>query len=87
MSLIRQKQTLIGLCCAAALLDLNESTIRQGKCGTEGLSQIRRGTGKRQRISLVLEEVIALKAEWIEEEQRKQQRRVFQPRQKIHLVG
>jgi hypothetical protein len=61
MSLIKRK-TLIGLCCAAALLDLDESTIRKGGCGTEGLTQIRRGTGKRQRISLILEEVIELRA-------------------------
>lgn len=64
MSLIR-KQTLIGLCCAAALLDLDESTIRKGKCGTDSLTQVRKGSGKRQRVSLILEEVIALKAEWI----------------------
>lgn len=67
MSLIK-RQTLIGLCCAARLLDLDESTIRQKKCGTEDLTHIRRGSGKRQRISLILEEVIALKAEWINEE-------------------
>lgn len=66
-----QKQTLIGLCCAARLLDLSESAIRQQKCGTEKLTQIRRGTGARQRVSLVLEEVIALKAEWIEAAQKK----------------
>lgn len=67
MSLIRGKQTLIGVCCAAALLDLSESAILQGLCGTEDLTQIRRGRGKRQRVSLILEEVIALKAEWIEQ--------------------
>jgi hypothetical protein len=70
MSLIR-KQTLIGLCCASALLDLDESTIRKGGCGTEGLTLIRRGTGKRQRVSLILEEVVALRAEWINAEMNK----------------
>ena len=69
MSLIK-KQTLINLCCAAVLLDLSESTIRQKKCGTENLTHLRRGTGKRQRISLILEEVVALKAEWIEAAQK-----------------
>ncbi|HEX8289784.1 MAG TPA: hypothetical protein VF556_17515 [Pyrinomonadaceae bacterium] len=64
MSLIK-RQTLIGLCCAAQLLNLDESTIRQKKCGTENLTHVRCGSGKRQRISLILEEVIALKAEWI----------------------
>jgi len=67
MPLIRQKETLIGLCCAATLLDLDESTVRQKKCGTENLTHIRRGTGKRQRVSLILEEVIALKSSLIEE--------------------
>ena len=70
MSLIKKK-TLVGLCCASVLLDLDESTIRQQKCGTEGLTLIRRGTGKRQRISLILEEIIALRAEWIEAEMKK----------------
>lgn len=69
MSLLK-KQTLIGLCCAAALLDLDESTIRKGLCGTDVLTQVRRGSGKRQRVSLVLEEVIALKAEQIEAHRR-----------------
>jgi hypothetical protein len=72
MSLIR-RQTLIGLCCAAVLLDLDESTIRQGKCGTEGLTLVRRGKGRRQRVSLILEEVVALKAEWIEQARRANQ--------------
>ncbi len=62
MSLIK-KETLIGLCCAAALLNLSKSTILQRKCGTENLTHVRRGT----RVSLILEEVIQLKAEWISE--------------------
>ena len=65
MSLIN-KQTLIAPCCAGTLLDLNESTLRKGKAGTENLTQIRRGSGKRQRVSFILEEVLQLKAEWIE---------------------
>ena len=64
MSLIRRK-TLISPCCASALLDLDESTLRKGQAGTESLTQVRRGNGKRQRISFVLEEVIALQSEWI----------------------
>jgi hypothetical protein len=65
MSLIK-RETLIGTDCAAALLDLSESAVRLKKCGTENLTHIRRGTGKRQRISLILEEVIELKAGLIE---------------------
>lgn len=68
MPLIKSR-TLINLCCAAVLLNLDESSIRKGLCGTENLTLIRRGTGKRQRISLILEEVIELKAEWIAEAQ------------------
>lgn len=64
MSLIRRK-TLISPCCAAALLDLDESTLRKAQAGTESLTQVRRGNGKRQRISFILEEVIALQSEWI----------------------
>lgn len=66
MSLIRKKQTLIGLCCAAVLLDLDESTIRKGLCGTEILTLVRRG----KRTSAILEEVIELKASWIAAAQR-----------------
>ncbi len=67
MSLIRkQSQTLIAPCCAAVLLDLDESTLRKGLAGTESLTQVRRGHGKRQRISFILEEIIRLKTEWIE---------------------
>lgn len=64
MSLTRRK-TLISPCCAAVLLDLDESTLRKGQAGTESLTQVRRGNGKRQRISFILEEVIALQSEWI----------------------
>ncbi|MDQ3750437.1 MAG: hypothetical protein M3367_15690 [Acidobacteriota bacterium] len=67
MSLITRKpQTLIPICCASTLLDLSEDSLRKGCAGTELLTQVRRGNGKRQRISFILEEVIALKTEWIE---------------------
>lgn len=71
MSLIRNKQ-FIPLCCAATILDLDESTIRLKKCGTENLTHIRRGKGKRQRISLIHEEVVALRTRWIEDALKKQ---------------
>jgi hypothetical protein len=48
------------------ILDLDESTLRKGQAGTESLTQVRRGHGKRQRVSFILEEVLQLKAEWIE---------------------
>ncbi|MBA4185656.1 MAG: hypothetical protein H0X49_16890 [Acidobacteria bacterium] len=71
MSLINRKsQTLVAPCCAAMLLDLDESTLRKGKAGTESLTQVRRGNGKRQRISFILEEIILLKIEWIEAAQK-----------------
>ena len=71
MSLIRkQSQTLVAPRCAAMLLDLDESTLRKGKAGTESLTQVRRGSGKRQRISFILEEIILLKIEWIEAAQK-----------------
>ena len=69
MSLIN-KQTLIAPCCAGTLLDLDESTLRKGKAGTELLTHVRRGHGKRQRVSFILEEVLELKAEWIEAAQK-----------------
>jgi len=72
MSLINRKsQTLIAPCCAALLLDLDESTLRKGLAGTQSLTQVRRGNGKRQRVSFILEEIIRLKTEWIEAAQRK----------------
>jgi hypothetical protein len=77
MSLIKSKsQTLIPPCCAATLLDLDESTIRKGLAGTESLTPIRRGHGKRQRISYILEEVIDLKAQWIAEAKKPQRLRL-----------
>ncbi len=76
MSLIN-KQTLIAPCCAGMLLDLNESTLRKGKAGTENLTRIRRGNGKRQRVSFILEEVIALKSEWIEAARGKSQKTIL----------
>ena len=69
MSLIN-RQTLIAPCCAGILLDLHESTLRKGQAGTENLTQVRRGGGKRQRISFILEEVLQLKAEWIQTAQK-----------------
>ncbi len=75
MSLINRKsQTLVAPCCAAMLLDLDESTLRKGKAGTESLTQVRRGNGKRQRVSFILEEIILLKTEWIEAAQKPQSR-------------
>ncbi len=71
MSLIKRKsQTLIAPCCAGMILDLDESTVRKGQAGTESLTQVRRGNGKRQRVSFILEEVLALKIEWIEAAQK-----------------
>jgi len=75
MSLINRKSnTLIPLCCAARMLDLDESTLRKGQAGTESLTQVRRGHGKRQRVSFILEEIILLKTEWIEAAQKPQSR-------------
>jgi len=76
MSLIN-KQTLIAPCCAGMLLDLDESTLRKGKAGTESLTQIRRGSGKRQRVSFILEEVLQLKSEWIEAARGKSQKTIL----------
>ena len=71
MSLIRKKsQTLIPVCCASILLELSESSLLKGVAGTENLTRVRRGNGKRQRVSFVLEEVITLKSEWIEAAQK-----------------
>ncbi len=80
MSLIkRQRTTLIAPCCAGLLLDLDESTLRKGQAGTESLTQVRRGNGKRQRVSFILEEVLELKTEWIEAAQK--------PSRKLRLVS
>lgn len=77
MSLLKKRsQTLIPPCCAATVLDLDESTLRKGLAGTEGLTQVRRGNGKRQRISFILEEILDLKTEWIEAAQQKSSRRM-----------
>ena len=71
MSLIKRKSnTLIAPCCAGTILDLDESTLRKGQAGTENLTQVRRGDGKRQRVSFILEEVLQLKTEWIEAAQK-----------------
>lgn len=75
MSLIRKKsQTLIPVCCASILLDLSESALLKRVAGTENLTQVRRGNGKRQRVSFVLEEIIELKTEWIEAAQKPNKR-------------
>lgn len=71
-----KKQTLIAPCCAATILDLDESSLRKGCAGTENLTKVRRGNGKRQRISYILEEILDLKAEWIEAAQAKSNRRM-----------
>ena len=65
MSLINTK-TLIGVCCASTLLDLDQSTLLKGFAGTQDLTQIRHGNGKRQRVHFLLEEIVLLKIEWIE---------------------
>ena len=71
MSLIRKKsQTLIPVCCASILLELSESALLKGIAGTETLTRVRRGHGKRQRLSFILEEIILLKIEWIEAAQK-----------------
>lgn len=66
MSLIRRKPesaeptpTLITLKEAAAMLRLTPSAIRQRKAGTHVLTLVRQGTGQRQPIFLVREEVEA----------------------------
>ena len=77
MSLLKKRsQTLIPPCCAATVLDLDESTLRKGLAGTEGLTQVRRGNGKRQRISFILEEILDLKIAWIEAAQARSSRRL-----------
>jgi hypothetical protein len=62
--LIRRKQqepeptpTLITLKQAAEMLCLTPSAIRQRKAGTDVLTLVRQGTGKRQPIFLIKEEV------------------------------
>lgn len=47
------------------MLDLSVSTVMKRRCGTEGLTHVRRGNGLKQRVSFILEEVVALKDEWI----------------------
>lgn len=69
MSLIK-RQTLIAPCCAGMLLDLDESTLRKGQGGTENLTQVRSGHGKRQRVHFIFEEILQLRAEWIEAAQK-----------------
>ena len=67
MSLIRRKKQqleytgprLIPLRQAAEILCLDESTVRKGEAGTAHLKRVRQGTGQRQRIFLILEEVQA----------------------------
>ncbi|HEY9405792.1 MAG TPA: hypothetical protein VIQ24_24290 [Pyrinomonadaceae bacterium] len=68
MSLIRRKKqpqveyqgpVLIPLKQAAAILCLDESTLRKGEAGTVHLTRVRQGTGRRQRVFLVLHEVQA----------------------------
>lgn len=71
-----KKQILIAPCCAARMLDLDESSLRKGCAGTENLTKVRRGHGKRQRISFILEEIIELKIEWIEAARAKQNRQM-----------
>jgi hypothetical protein len=51
---------------AAEMLRLDESTIRQRKAGTDTLTLVRQGSGKRQPIFLVREEVEAHIASMVE---------------------
>jgi hypothetical protein len=83
MGIIKRKPTktqagesLISATEAAKILDLNERTVRGGMADTHTLTQVRRGHGERQRVSFVLEEVIALKDRWIFEA--RQQQKKFQ---------
>ena len=62
MALIKRK-TLTTFSKAAEILCLGESTIREGKCGTHVLSRVPIPNSKRK--NLILEEVEALKDEWI----------------------
>jgi hypothetical protein len=55
----KDKVTLIPLKEAAETLRLSTSAIRQRKAGTDGLTLVRQGTGKRQPIFLIREEVEA----------------------------
>ena len=80
MSLLK-KQTLIGVCCAATLLDVSESAIRKRLCGTEGLTHVPKGNSA--RFSLILEEVIQLKSDWINAVALKKQ----YPGTRLKLVG
>ena len=64
-----QNLTLINLCCGATILNLDESTVRKGLCGTENLTQVRQG----RRVSLILEEVIELKTAIIQQNRKNQQ--------------
>lgn len=68
MSLIRREKrshaeytgpVLITLREAAAILCLDESTLRKGEAGTGGLKRVRQGEGKRQRVFFILSEVQA----------------------------
>lgn len=76
MSLIRRKQqiTLIRLREAAELLRLHESTIRKRMAGTDALTLVRQGTGQRQRIFLIREEVEAHIASIVDHARRQKKR-------------
>jgi hypothetical protein len=81
VSLIRRKQpqaepvTLITLREAAEMLRLDESTIRKGRAGTDVLTLVRQGRGKRQPIFLIREEVEGHIASMVEHA-RSQKRRI-----------
>lgn len=80
MSLIRrnppekEQVTLITLREAAELLRLDESTIRKGRAGTDVLTLVRQGRGKRQPIFLIREEVEAHIASMVEHARRLKER-------------
>jgi hypothetical protein len=81
VSLIRRKKKVVGptspfipLREAAALLCLDESTVRKGRAGTANLTIVRQGGGKRRRVFLVRLEVEQHIRQMIEEARRKKER-------------
>jgi len=62
-----EQTKLLSLTQAAARLGINETSIRRRRCGTERLSHVRPGGGR--RILLVEREITALVEEWIKRAQ------------------
>ena len=74
---MKQKpEELLTLAEASAILKLNESTIRKREAGTENLTHVRQGHGKRQRVYLIRSEVEQHLQDLIDYA-RRQQRRSF----------